>query len=144
MAGTGQMLRFATHAEPSPVPETSAEQPMVLVGGTAFHFDDGLMTRHSALAILDTEHDFFGMNAEDMAALGLLDGTTVTVTSDAGDAAVVIGRLDSLPSGMAFVPRWSASAKQLFGHDSQDETGAPRYRTVHVGAAASGVTQGGE
>lgn len=140
----GRTYAFATQPETAAAADTPAERLTLLAGGTRFHFDDGLLTRHSALAALEADTDFCGMNAEDMASLGLAEGSKVAVGSGTTEVEMVVRALDSVPSGMVFAPRWSASAKELFKTDPQTSGRLPRHMPVHIGSASSGTAEGGE
>ncbi len=129
----------------SSVDQTPGEgEMMLLVGGTQFHFDNGLFTRHSDLAALETDADFLHVNREDMVSLGLTEGSSARVVCETGEAEVEVRTLNSLPTGLAFVPRWSESARDLFENDPDASSRIPRYRRVRVRPASVGNSEGGE
>jgi len=82
------------------------------------------------------------MNQGDMGALGLNEGSTVHLRTDAGSVDVMVYR-GELPSGLLFMPLGPA-ANRLIGVET-DATGTPRYkdlpviveRSVREGEAAS-------
>ncbi len=111
---------------------TDGTRMLLLAGGTRFHFDTGLLTRHSELSVLESDNDFLGVSSEDIASLGLAEGSMARVTSQTGHADIVVRALESLPPGLVFIPRWSAHLRSLLGADPQIGAGILRYRHVSV------------
>ena len=69
------------------------------------------------------------MNAEDMVALGLIEGQVVLVRSPAGEARVS-AKAGQLPAGMAFLAMGPV-ASSLMSHESEG-TGMPVFKGVGV------------
>ena len=100
--GDGHGLLPRPHADERPAPGRlrllSPASPWAL--NTSFSNDPKVIRRGGPLTL--------GLGAEDAAALGLSDGDLARVSSDAGSLVVPVHITDTLPAGVAFMPkgRW--------------------------------------
>ncbi|MBF0285206.1 MAG: formate dehydrogenase subunit alpha [Magnetococcales bacterium] len=136
----GEFIRGRARLTPTPwhppAEEPDADYPFLLTTGRIlFHYNVGTMTRRTAIAQLaGAGEERLRLHPADAAALGVIEGARLRLSSRRGTVHVTAGLSDDLPRGMLFMAFHHPKTRTnlLVGDASDEYTRCPEYKVTAV------------